>query len=313
MLVFLFAYIIVNQPFIDEYLVSLKMEERHAAKKVDPLIEEIAQKAKEYEKMAIDAKIDRVWKAIPGLNGLKVDVEASYERMKEHGEFNETKLIFTQTSPAIQLHDLPPAPIYKGNPDKPMVSFLINVAWGNEFIPSILATLKKNNVHASFFFEGRWVKNNPDLAKVIADAGHEVGNHSYTHPDMKLISAAKIREEIQKTNEVIKATTGKDVIWLGPPSGSFRDEVVKIAAEEGLRTVLWTVDTIDWQKPSPSVLIERVMSKVHNGAIILMHPTASTAQALEQLIQMLKEKQLEINTVKELLSENRVMKTRMIK
>jgi len=65
-----------------------------------------------------------------------------------------------------------------------MVSFLINVAWGNEYLPDILATLKKQNVKASFFLEGRWVQKNPELAKMIVEAGHEVGNHSYTHPDM---------------------------------------------------------------------------------------------------------------------------------
>ena len=117
-------------------------------------------------------------------------------------------LIFKQVKPIIHLEELPPSPIYKGHPDKPMVSFIINVAWGNEYLSSMLATLKEHHVSATFFLEGRWAQKNPELAKMISEAGHEVGNHSFTHPDMKNLSNDKIRQEITKTNRVIKATTG---------------------------------------------------------------------------------------------------------
>jgi peptidoglycan-N-acetylglucosamine deacetylase len=301
----LLGIIVVNNSLTDQYLAKLKSDSIFASKKADPLYEEISTKATEFEKPPVDAKIDPVWKAIPGINGLKVDIGASYDKMKEKGEFDQDKLVFTQVEPEVHLSDLQPSPIYKGNPEKEMVSFIINVAWGNEYLSPILSTLKKNNVHATFFLEGRWVKNHPELAEMITAAGHEVGNHSYTHPDMKRISAGMIRQEIQKTNQVIKATTGKLPVWLAPPSGSFRDEVVKIAAEEKLGTIMWSVDTIDWQKPEPNVLINRVMSKIHNGAIILMHPTESTANALDQLIKEIKNKNLELDTVTELLSEER--------
>jgi probable sporulation protein (polysaccharide deacetylase family) len=171
----------------------------------------------------------------------------------------------------------------------------------------MLATLKKHNVSASFFLEGRWVKNNPGMAKMIAEAGHEIGNHSFTHPDMKQLSAPKINEEIKKTNEVIEAVTGVQTKWFAPPSGSYKEEVVQIAAAHKLGTVMWSVDTIDWQKPAPEKLISRVMGKVHNGALILMHPTESTANSLEQLILQIKDKDLQIGTVSSLLSENRVI------
>lgn len=301
----LLGVLVVNNSLTDQYLVKLKSDSIFTSKKIDPLYEEISTRAKEFEKPPIDAKIDPVWKAIPGINGLKVDIDASYKKMKEQGEFDKGKLVFKQVEPQVHLSDLPASPIYKGNPEKTMVSFIINVAWGNEYLSPILATLKKNNVKATFFLEGRWVKNHPELAEMITAAGHEVGNHSYTHPDMKRLSAGMIRQEIQKTNEVIKATTGKLPTWLAPPSGSFRDEVVKIAAEEKLGTIMWSVDTIDWQKPTPDVLVNRVMSKIHTGAIILMHPTESTANALDQLIKQIKNKNLELDTVTELLSEER--------
>ena len=304
---FLIAFTVVSNPLTNEYISEVKMSSVMVMKQGDSLYNEIAMKVDQYNIPAIDAKIDPIWKAIPGYNGHMVDVEASYKKMKKTAQFNENMLVFKQVKPNIHLDDLPPAPIYKGNPEKPMVSFIINVAWGNEYLSDMLATLKQHHVSATFFLEGRWAQKYPELAQMITDAGHEVGNHSFTHPDMKNLSTVQIQQEITKTNGVIKATTGSNPKWFAPPSGSFKDEVVKIASNEEMGTIMWSVDTIDWQKPTPDVLIQRVMSKVHNGAIILMHPTAATAQSLEQLIIQIKNEKLQINTVSNLLSEERIL------
>lgn len=305
---FLAAWFSVNNPLVDTYVAALKGNALTVGKQEDPLYQSIVKNASTYEIPPSNAKIDRVWKAIPGYNGITVDIEASYRNMKKIGTFNEKKLVYKQTEPTIHLNELTPSPIYRGHPDKPMVSFIINVAWGNEYLPEMLASLKKHQVKASFFLEGRWVKNNPELAKMIVSAGHEVGNHSYTHPDMKRISAAQTREQLVKTNEVIEASTGKKSIWFAPPSGSYRDETVTIAAELKMKTVMWTVDTIDWQKPSPDQLINRVTSKISNGSMVLMHPTESTAKSLDTLITLIEEKGLKIGTVSDLMSEERIIK-----
>lgn len=302
------AWISVNNPLVDTYVSSLKENGLLVSKQEDSLYQSIVKNASTYEKPPSDAKIDRVWKAMPGYNGLAVDIEASYKNMKKTGHFDEKKLVFKQTKPSVHLNDLSPAPIYRGHPDKPMVSFIINVAWGNEYLSNMLATLKKHQVSASFFLEGNWTKNNPDLAKMIVSAGHEVGNHSYSHPDMQRLSAAQTREQLRKTNEVIEAATGKKPEWFAPPSGSYRDETVIIAAEYKMKTVMWTVDTIDWQKPTPDTLVTRVMSKIDNGSMVLMHPTESTAKALDRLITQIKEKDLSIGTVSDLLNEERIIK-----
>ncbi|MEZ2715177.1 hypothetical protein C2I17_02355 [Niallia circulans] len=298
------SWFLVNNPWADTYVSTLQ-ENAVSVTATNSLYTTISEKAKDYEKKPIDAKLDPVWKAIPGLNGVTVDIDASYKNMKKEKKFNEQRLVFKQVKPKVTLNDLPPAPIYKGNPEKEMVSFIINVAWGNEFLPDILSTLKKHHVKASFFLEGRWVQKNPDLAKMIAEAGHELGNHSYTHPDMSKISSSKIHEEIVKTNDVIEATTGKQVTLLAPPSGYFNNEVVKIAAQQKLKTVIWSVDTIDWQKPSPDTLLKRVTGKIHNGALILMHPTEVTTNSLEHLIIEIKNKGYKIDTVSDMLSEER--------
>lgn len=307
-IIFFFAWFIVSQPPVNQYIASLQEQSMAVMKENDKLYAEIVEKAKRYEIPPQDAVIDRVWKATPGYNGLKVDVQASYKSMKKEGKFDERKLVYKQVSPRVHLDDLPPEAIYRGHPDKPMVALLINVAWGNEYIPKMLDILKKHHVKATFFLEGRWVKNHPDMAKMIVDAGHEIGNHSYSHPDLKTLSNAKIREELVKTNEVIEATTGVKCKWFAPPSGSYRDDVVKIAADLDMKTIMWSVDTIDWQNPSPSVIVKRVMSKVHCGAMILMHPTLPTAEALEPLIISIQQKEYEIGDVSALLDEKRIVR-----
>ncbi|WP_066320672.1 polysaccharide deacetylase family protein [Bacillus sp. FJAT-29814] len=304
----LVAWVAIDNPFVNNYFGSLRPAEQPAIKQTDELYQTILKNAPTYEKPASDAKIDRVWKAMPGYNGLKVDIAASYKNMKAKGVFDEKRLVYTQIKPKVGLTDLPASPIYRGHPEKPMVSFIINVAWGNEYLPDMLATLKKHNVQASFFLEGNWVKKNPELAKMIVSAGHEVGNHSYSHPDMAKLTAGQAREQLIKTNEIIEAVTEKKVTWFGPPSGSYREETVKIAQELNMKTVLWTVDTVDWKKPAPDVLINRVISKIDNGSMVLMHPTDSTAKSLDRLITLIKEKNLKIGTVSELMSEERIIK-----
>lgn len=301
------AWIAVNNPWTNSYTAHLKAEVVPVLKQGDPLYQVIEKNAPKYDVQPSNAKIDQVWKAMPGYNGLRVDIPSSYKNMKKNGQFQEDKLVFEQVKPKVHLKDLPPSPIYRGHPDKPMVSFAINVAWGNEYLSQMLAVLKKHNVSASFFLEGNWVKKNPEVAKMIAEAGHEIGNHSYSHPDLKRMSAERTRQEILKTNEVIEATTEVKCKWFAPPSGSYRDETVKIAADLNMKTIMWTVDTIDWQKPSPETILDRVLGKIGNGSIVLMHPTDSTAKSLDRLITQIEKKNLSIGTISELMNEERIM------
>ncbi|WP_256941127.1 polysaccharide deacetylase family protein [Bacillus sp. EAC] len=299
------AVFVVNNQYTNRFISGITESTSVASGKTDPLYEEIKMKATSYEIAPKDAYIDKVWKAIPGYNGLNVDIESSYKKMKKQGKFNEKKLVFKEVSPKVHLKDLQPSPVYKGNPDKPMVAFTINVAWGNEYIPRMLEVLKKHNAQATFFLEGRWVKNNPTVAQLISAANQEIGNHSYTHPDMARLGTDAISNEIQKTNSIILATTDKKVEWFAPPSGSFRDEVIKIVSNLGLSTIMWTADTIDWQKPPKEVIINRVMKKVENGTIVLMHPTAPTSEALDELLTKIEASGRKVVNISTLLDEKR--------
>lgn len=295
----------IQNPYTTNYIQDIKRESIVVSSFNDPLFIELEQYAKNHSKPPIDARIDKVWKAIPGLNGLEVDIEASYEKMRKDGQFLENKLVYKQVPPKVSLSDLPATPIYRGNPEKKMVTFLVNVAWGNEYLPSMLKIMNAHNVKSTFFLDGSWTKKNPTLAKMILDEGHEIGNHAYSHPDMKKLSNARISEEIRKTNEIIYATVDVMPKWFAPPSGSFRQDVVDIAKGMDMYTVLWTVDTVDWRNPEPHAMAQRVLQKVEPGAMILMHPTASSTGGLEQLITGLKAKGYHISTVSNLLSEER--------
>ncbi|MCM3759497.1 polysaccharide deacetylase family protein [Alkalihalobacillus oceani] len=296
----------VQNPFSLHYIGELKDDSQMVIKQQDPLYEEIAARAEEYKEAAIDARIDRVWKAVPGYNGREVDIDASFDKMKKLGSFAEERLIFRETSPSVHLEDLPPAGIYRGNEQKPMITFLVNVAWGNEYLPEIVKVLKKYDLKTTFFLDGSWVKKNPSLAMMLVEEGHEIGNHAYSHPDMSTLTVARIEEEISRTNEVIEATLDLTPEWFAPPSGSYNQTVVEQAAKHGMKTILWSVDTVDWRKPDPNEMVNRVLSKLHNGAMILMHPTEPTAAGLEALIKGIQAEGYRIGPVSELLSEKRV-------
>lgn len=271
------------------------------------LLEKIHAYASENTMPPIDAKIDPVWKRIPGYNGLEIDIEESYLNMWPDEQFDEKKVAYKETSPQVHLEDLPPSPIYKGNPEKPMVTFLINVAWGNEFILPILETLKKHDVKATFFFDGSWTKKNPDLAKAIYNDQHEIGNHAYSHPNLASSSNEKTMQELKMTNEIIEETLKIKPKWFAPPSGSFKDATVKIAHKLDMFTILWTVDTVDWRNPNSSQMVGRVVSEVQNGTMILMHPTKPTAEGLEQMIIEIQKKGYELGTVSDMMDEKRIL------
>lgn len=303
-LIVFFAFKIEHNPFINNDIQSVaKISD--VSKSEDMLYNEIKQKSTTLEEKPQDAYIDRVWKKTPGRNGLKVDIQKSYEKMKKDGSYDESQIVYEQVSPNISLKDLSPAPIYRGHPEKDMVAFLINVSWGTEHIPDILNTLKEHNVKATFFIEGKWAKENASFVKMIDEQGHLIGNHAYNHPDMKNLSREDIYEQINQTNNIIKAIIEKTPTLFAPPSGSFKDEVVEIAHDLNMETILWTVDTIDWKNPTVSVMMNRVMNNIHPGAMILMHPTLPVVKGLESMITEIKDLGYRLSTVDSLLSEDR--------
>ncbi|RUT29762.1 hypothetical protein EJP77_13130 [Paenibacillus zeisoli] len=278
----------------------LKIKEEAIKRKVEP----------------INAVHDRVWKAIPGYNGLEVDVDQTYQRalaLKKGTEaadwnVNDIPFVYREIPAKVGLDELGALPIYRGNPNKKMVSFMINVAWGNEYITPMLDTLDAAKVKATFFLDGSWLKKNPELAKEIQKRGHQIENHAYSHPNMSQLSESRAVLEISKTKDLLKESLGVDNKWFAPPSGDFNQKTVEIAAGQGLRTVLWTLDTVDWMNPSPESVVAKISKRVEAGSLILMHPTKASKEALKGMIDAVQRKGLKLGTVEETLSPSRTTK-----
>ncbi|NRQ53695.1 polysaccharide deacetylase family protein [Brevibacillus sp. HD1.4A] len=296
---------------IHEYISFVKKEQTVTAEKIldekERLRAQVEKWKAERDEAPIDAVIDPTWKAIPGYNGRIVDVDASVEKMLATGVAGPEMLVYKEVPPAISLDQLGAQPIYRGNPKKPTISFMINVAWGNEYLDSMLDTLDKHQVKTTFFLDGSWVKRYPEEAKKIAARGHEIGNHAYSHPDMSTLGTQRIHQEISRTQEIISKTLGIKPILFAPPSGAFNKQVVQIAhSSYQMKTIMWTADTVDWKKPSPSFVIKKISGLMSNGTLVLMHPTAASQASLDQLLTIAKKKGLQPVTVSEVLSSRRL-------
>ncbi|KAA9006440.1 polysaccharide deacetylase family protein [Paenibacillus spiritus] len=271
----------------------------------EPLRRLIERKASELRQEPLNARVDRVWKAIPGYNGREVDVEATYRKASVLQPGEQIPYVFRQIKPEVSLEDLGAQPIYRGNPAKPFASLMINVAWGNEFIKPMLDILDEEKVKATFFLDGTWLSKNRELALEIKNRGHEMENHAYTHPNMSRLSRERAQLEIAKTKDLLKSSLGVENKWFAPPSGDFNAQTVEIAQGLGLKTVLWTLDTVDWRHPPADAVVAKITSKAEPGSLILMHPTDTSSQALRGMIRGIRAKGLRLATVSETLSAER--------
>jgi probable sporulation protein (polysaccharide deacetylase family) len=192
-------------------------------------------------------------------------------------------------------------PIYKGEADEKEVAFACNVVWGNEYLPEMLKILKENDVEITFFIGGDWAARFPEDLKAIFNGGHELGNHGYWHKKQSQLNIEQNKQEILKTEDVIKKVTGVKTTLFAPPYGDINDTVVKAAEGLGYKVIMWSIDTIDWNTKDYNAILERVESKRHNGAIVLMHPTEVTVKALPGMIKNLKSKGCDIVNISEVL------------
>ena len=184
-------------------------------------------------------------------------------------------------------------PIYCVEKEKPQISISFDAAWGNDDTASLLATLKKHKVKATFFMTGGWIEKYPDDVKAIAAGGHDLGNHSENHKQMSQLSATQCKEEIMKPHEKVKKLTGKDMILFRPPYGDYNDTLIRVCRENKYYPIQWDVDSLDWKDYDAATIIRRVTEHKHlgNGSIILCHNGGKhTAEALDELLTTLKEK-----------------------
>ena len=181
-------------------------------------------------------------------------------------------------------------PIYSVKTDKKVVALSFDAAWGNDDTETLINILAKYNAPATFFVVGDWVDKYPESVKQLADAGHQIQNHSNKHPYMtKLSDSAKI-EELKTCNEKIAAVAGQTPTLFRCPYGDYDNSVITATESIGMFTIQWDVDSLDWKEnATPDSIFERVTSKVKNGSIVLFHNDADhTPAALPRILEKLK-------------------------
>ncbi len=258
----------------------------------------------EYRCAGEDAFLDPVTRGvIPGLPESKLDIEQTTDKILQAEPGATVNAVYHSSPPEVSLADFLDAPIYQGNPDKEKVAFACNVAWGREHLPAMLQLFDDHDIEITFFLEGRWASNNEESVRTIYEHGHEIGNHGYHHYMMSELSKSEVKEEIVDTNQVIENVIEQEVELFAPPAGDFDEDVLRFAADEDLHTILWSVDTVDWQNPGVSYMEDKILTNVHPGAIVLMHPTEDTVTALETIIAGIRDQGLKVTSVSNLISE----------
>lgn len=244
---------------------------------------------------------------LPGTDGTALDVPATLRRVMGAKAGATVAPVLLPVPPLRALRALPPAPIYNAPRDRAAVAVVINIAWGDASVPGILAALSAARAQATFCLVGRWAAEHAALVHEIQQTGLRVGtpyafcNHGYRDHGWALLGLPQARSSISQADRVIAQLTGQKPRYFSPHKGEFNAAVLEASRQEGHELVLWSLDTIDWQHPSPSTIRQRILSRVQPGDIILMHPTVEAEQALPEMIAGIRGKGLRLVTLNQLL------------
>ena len=179
---------------------------------------------------------------------------------------------------------------FLGNPDEKVLYLTFDAGYENGHTEAILDTLKQHDVKAAFFLVGNYVNRNGDLVRRMVEEGHIVGNHTMSHPNMSAIADKEaFRAELEGLETLFQDATGKELPkYYRPPRGVYSEQNLQMAKELGYKTVFWSLAYADWDndnQPAEDAAIQRLLSRTHNGAVILLHSTSKTnALILDRLL-----------------------------
>lgn len=210
--------------------------------------------------------------------------------------------------PAVELPQIagkkPPALYNSVRTTRPVVALTFDDGPHGTLTPKLLDILRAEGVHATFFVLGENVALHPEIARRIVAEGHEIANHSWDHPSLPKVSAARLDKELRSTTEIIEKTTGQKVTMMRPTYGALNDRVEKAILENyGLDIILWSVDPRDWKRPGAGVVTRRLVDGASPGAILLVHDIhPGTIAAMPDTIAQIKAKGYSFATVSDLLA-----------
>ncbi|MBQ4518420.1 MAG: polysaccharide deacetylase family protein [Clostridia bacterium] len=194
-------------------------------------------------------------------------------------------------------------PIYNvDRGDEKVCTLTFDAAWDDADTDQLIEILDAYGVKATFFMVGSWVEKYPESVKKFADHGHEIMNHSDTHPHINQLSEEKVKEEIVNCADKIEAATGKRSTLFRGPYGEYNNTVIRAAESLGHKTLQWDVDSLDWKDLDTQDIVTRVLKRVKPGSIMLFHNGAkNTPAALPQIIEKLQTDGYKFVTATELL------------
>ena len=179
---------------------------------------------------------------------------------------------------------------YAEDTQEKRIYLTFDCGYENGNTPLILDALKKHKAPATFFVVGNFVSTSPDLIKQMVEEGHTVGNHTYSHPDMSKISTQEsFSKELSQVEELYKNITGTEMTkYYRPPQGKYNENNLQMAKDLGYKTFFWSLAYVDWyqdRQPSKEEAFEKLLGRIHPGAIVLLHNTSSTnGQILDELL-----------------------------
>ena len=194
-------------------------------------------------------------------------------------------------------------PIYCVETDKKQIAISFDAAWGNDDTEQLINILDEYDVPATFFVVGAWVDKYPESVKQLSDAGHQIQNHSNTHPYMTGLSTEQMIDELESCNKKIENITGKCPTLFRPPYGDYDNRVVEAVESIDMFTIQWDCDSLDWKdNATADSICKRVTSKVKNGSIVLFHNDADhTPAALPNILKCLKDEGYEFVFIEDLI------------
>lgn len=229
---------------------------------------------------------------------------ALYGREYDISQLKNIEVMETLSSAVSQFGDRK-LPVYSVQTTEKKIALSFDCAWGAEDFDSMMETLDKHNVKATFFMTGGFVSDNPECVKTLVEKGHEPGNHSEHHYDMATITAGEMKTEIMDVHKKVKELTGKDMKVFRPPYGSYNNELIDTVYGCDYYPIQWDVDSLDWKGISAGEITKRVTGKVTNGSIVLFHNAGEhTPEALPDILNYLLGEGYEIVPISKLLLTN---------
>jgi peptidoglycan-N-acetylglucosamine deacetylase len=188
--------------------------------------------------------------------------------------------------------------------DGPYIALTFDDGPNDKLTPKLLDLLAAHHIKATFFVLGELVTTYPEIVQRAAREGHEIGNHSWSHPNLAKLSDEGVRQQLQKTDDAIKAATGTRPTLMRPPYGNLTARQKRWVHDDfGYKIILWDVDPLDWRRPGPKVVCSRIVKETRAGSIILSHDIhPGTIEAMPATLEQLQAKGFKFVTVSELIA-----------